>query len=340
MNDNPEERFMYYDKNHCWQYDMRLKTLEEDCTKFGLTKELISTLKVKDFTFNGYNTEGHPNTPKELVKKRKVEFYPIYKEIKEFIIRYEWLGTMPHYPTHFFTARYNGILAGVIIMDMPNTFTKLLGKETRLMERLISRGACISWSPKGLASSLLMWAIKWMVQNTRYRIFTAYSDPEALELGTIYQACSFYYLGQTSGANKKYQLPTGKWVSDRYFRSRSAYMRIVKELNIPWNKDWQKGSDNIDWKKVPDEYEKQIKNKAKEIMLSLKSREAMPKHKYCYVAGKTKKETKELLTKFVENNPKLFEIVHDKSRADANFQYKTPEGFYLKRLAYPQNRGK
>lgn len=51
---------------------------------------------------------------------------------------------MSLYPTHFFTARYKGILAGVVIMDMPNAFSKLLGEDTKQIERLISRGACVS----------------------------------------------------------------------------------------------------------------------------------------------------------------------------------------------------
>ena len=35
-----------------------------------------------------------------------------------------------------------------------------------------------------------------MVNNTQYRLFTAYSDPQALELGQIYTALNFYCLGQ------------------------------------------------------------------------------------------------------------------------------------------------
>ena len=106
---------------------------------------------------------------------------------------------------------------------MPNAFSKLLGEDTKDLERLISRGACISWSPKNLASSFVMWCIKWMVQNTQYRLFTAYSDPIAKELGTIYQATNFYYLGQKSGTTTRFINPyTGKVVSDRFFRQKTS----------------------------------------------------------------------------------------------------------------------
>ncbi len=84
-------------------------------------------------------------------------------------------------------------------MNVPNAFSKLLGENTPNLERLISRGACISWSPKEIvASSLIMWLINWMGKNTTYRLFIAYSDPTALELGTVYQACNFYYLGKSA----------------------------------------------------------------------------------------------------------------------------------------------
>lgn len=335
---SPEDRFSSYDKLHCWQYDIRLNNINNDIIESGIPIDVISNLKISDFTFEGYDTEGHPNTDKKIVKQKKLLFKPIYNEVKEFIIKHEWLGTMPHYPTHFFIARYNGVLAGVVIMDMPNTFTKLVGNNTRYMERLISRGACISWSPKGLASSLLMWSIRWMVKNTRYRIFTAYSDPEALELGTIYQACNFFYLGQSSGASKKYQIKSGKWVSDRYFRCRSIYKKIAKELDIVWNKDWQDG-DKIIWNEIPQEYETLIKQRSKEVMLELPSRTIATKHKYCYVLGKNIKETKMLLKLFVEKNPKLFKKVDNKLLADSNFKYITEDGYYLRRIDYPKKRG-
>lgn len=162
-----------YNKDHCRQYDIRLNNLEEDLILAGLTADDVNNLNIADFVLQ--------HEEKEIC----------YEEVKSFIERHEWLGRMSLYPTNIFTARYNGILAGVVIMDMPSVFSKMLGDETRKIERLISRGACISWSPKNLGSSLIMFAIKWMVKNTRFRLFVAYSDIEAKELGTIYQACNF-----------------------------------------------------------------------------------------------------------------------------------------------------
>jgi hypothetical protein len=64
-----------------------------------------------------------------LIKEDK----QLCKEVKEFIMRHEWLAKLPNRPTHRFTARLkkNGILAGTIIMATPNAFSNLLGKKTK-----------------------------------------------------------------------------------------------------------------------------------------------------------------------------------------------------------------
>lgn len=277
---------LIYDKDHCWQYDIRLNNRKDDLDDANLSEEETSNLTVSDFDF--------------AYEEKKI----IWKEAKEFILKHEWLGKMSLYPTHIFTARYKGILAGVVIMDMPNAFSKLLGEDTRKIERLISRGACISWSPKNLASSLISFSMKWMVSNTRFRLFVAYSDVEAKELGTIYQACNFYYIGRSSGAAKQYQLETGKWVSDRYFRSRSVYKKKAKEAGIDWQELWQKGS-NILWDNIPDNIETEIRKLSREYMKSCPVKTIPKKHKYCYILGQNKGETRALRRDFEERNKKL-----------------------------------
>lgn len=91
----------------CYQYQRRLDTLEEDKEIFGWTDEDIKNINLDEFEFSFIAT-----------KEEK-------KEATEFIKRYEWLGTVGSYPTHWFAARYKGILGGVIIMGMPNSFSKL-----------------------------------------------------------------------------------------------------------------------------------------------------------------------------------------------------------------------
>lgn len=272
-----------YKEDHCWQYDIRVNNLEEDLILSNITHNDVKNLRVSDFIF------------------QQEEKNACFNEVKNFIERHEWLGRMSLYPTHFFTARYKGILAGVVIMDMPCVFSKLLGEETKKLERLISRGACISWSPKNLGSSLIMYAINWMVKNTQYRLFVAYSDVEAKELGTIYQACNFYYIGKKSGAKKQYKIESGRWVSDRYFRARSVYKRLAKSDGIIWQDNWQDG-DNVKFEMMPEDIAKRIKNLSKEYMNSCEFREIKPKHKYAYVLGVDKYETRQLRKLFETRN--------------------------------------
>lgn len=288
-----------YDKEHCWQYDIRLNNIDSDIKASGISKKELNNINIKDFEFKAHDLSIDKS---------------IYKEAKEFIQRHEWLGKMSLYPTYIFTAHYKGILAGVVVHDMPLAFSKLLGEKTRKMERLISRGACISWSPKGLASALIMFSIRWSVKNTRYRVFTAYSDPEAKELGTIYQACNFIYLGQKSGTIKQYKSPeTGRWISDRSFRSRSAYKRYAKKLGIEWNSSWQQG-DKIFWDKIPDNIEEELRDMGRKTLLEAEIRIVPRKHKYCYILGKNKGETKTLKRQFKELNPKNINLSYPKIR--------------------------
>jgi len=278
------KRINNYNKNHCWQYEIRLNNLNEDIKNTNLPINEINNLKISDFNF------------KIVVDKDK------QKEMKTFIEKHEWLGNLSQYTTHWFGAYYKNILSGVILFNVPNAFSKLLGENTKNLERLISRGACISWSPKNLASALLMFSIKYMVKNTQYRLFSAYADPTAKELGTIYQACNFYYLGKKYGTTKRYINPyTGKLVSDRYFRQKTAYKKYAQELGIKWEKNWQYKT-GINWDNIPDDIEKQLRYFAKNKQKTSDSFDFPSKHKYVYVLGKNKTETKQLRKLFLKRN--------------------------------------
>lgn len=278
------ERAENYKLDYSWQYHMRLQTLNEDLQAHGLDQEQIEQMKVSDFRF----------TPIESKQDRA--------EAKKFIERYEWLGNLSQYTTHWFGTYYGDLLAGVVLMNVPNAFSKLMGEDTDKLERLISRGACISWSPKNLASNLIMQSITWMAHNTEFRLFTAYADPTAKELGTIYQACNFYYLGQGSGTTKRYINPyTDKLVSDRFFRQRSAYKHYAKDYGIPWDKSWASNTGML-WENVPPEIEKKLRARARAMQENSAYYEFPPKHKYAYIMGEDKGETKRLRKKFLERN--------------------------------------
>jgi hypothetical protein len=292
------DRFKDYDKDHCWQYEIRQQNLTQDLRSSGVTIQEAQTLRTKDFEFSYVDKTDRAQC----------------LEIKSFIEKHEWLGKLPARPTHRFVARLkkNGVIAGAIVMATPNAFSHIVGKENRDKEKLISRGACISWAPKNLASWLIMKSIKHMVKNTSFRVFSAYSDPEAKELGTIYQACNFIYLGQKSGTAKQYfdkDRPELGWFSDRDFRKRSKYAVYAKNIGIDkaeWKKYMNKYSPN--WGIIPDEIKIKIKKEEKKYREKCDCREMQPKHKYLYILGRSKKETKELKKLFDKHNPNVLEL--------------------------------
>lgn len=298
------DRFKNYEKEHCWQYDVRVQNLEEDLINANLTKELADGLRISDFEFEYV----------EKTDKIKCE------EIKLFIERHEWLGKLPKMPTHRFTARLktNGILAGVVVMSTPNAFSHILGKENRDKEKLVARGASISWSPKNLGSWLVSSSVKWMVNNTDFRVFTAYSDPEAKELGTIYQAMNWHYLGQTSGTQKQYfdpNRPSAGWFSDREFRKRSKYRIYARNIGLSdeqWKSMMKKYSPN--WEIIPTHIKQAIKKEESKYRDSCLSRPVPRKHKYCYILGRDKRETRELQKLFTELNPSKVNLPYPKKR--------------------------
>jgi hypothetical protein len=279
------EKIKNYDKEWCYQYQKRLDTLQEDMEKYGWSQEDVDSISLNDFEFS------------------YIDSVEDKKEATEFIKRYEWLGTIGSFPTHWFTARYKGKLGGVIIMGMPNAFSKLLGEDTKNLERLIARGASASWCPFNLGSKFLMWAMKWMVENTRYRLFTCYSDPQAKEIGSIYQGLNFFYLGQGSGTTIRCVNPYNpeKIVTDRAFRARSFYKRYAKDLGIEWQKNWNTDQCML-WENVPDDVEEKLREYSKEMFRKAEKITFPSKHKYAFVLGRDKRETKALRSKFLELN--------------------------------------
>jgi hypothetical protein len=292
-----------YDKVHCWQYQIRLDNRKQDLLDAGLTEEDAATIKVSDLTF------------RYVDKADKV----MCRRIVEFIRRHEWLGSMPLHPTHRVVAEYKDQVAGVVIFSMPTAFSTLLGEQTKDLERLISRGACVSWSPRNTASAMLAFAINWMVSTTPYRLFTAYADPEAREVGQIYQACNFLYLGQSSGAQKMYYDPSNPergYFSDRSFRSRSAYKRYAKALGVEWESEWQSG-EKIYWDKIPDDIASDLREFSKAEQKRCQFRIMPRKHKYATIRGNHLRETRQLTEKFNQLNPKLIGLAYPKRQVDS-----------------------
>tara|TARA_R110000744_G_scaffold235224_1_gene352912 strand:+ start:39 stop:818 length:780 start_codon:yes stop_codon:yes gene_type:complete len=152
-----------------------------------------------------------PDKPAEInlqtAKIKRINYQTAEKIIKE----YEWLGTMPTYCTHYFGIYFNGICGGVVVfgISLPkNVLGSICGKEYLKNVRVLSRGACVHWTPTGSATKLIGNSLK-LLKKEGYKIILAYSDVRAGEIGTIYQACNFLYTGVSKGG--KEVLIDNKW---------------------------------------------------------------------------------------------------------------------------------
>jgi len=254
----------------CHQYVIRQNLLEED---------------LKEITFNHTLL-----TPKNFDLKK--EEFSI--EIKNFIKKYEWLGSVGVFPKWIFTARFEEKLGGVVLINEPTGYSNLLGKNTKGYEALIQRGACASWTPKGLGSKLIMFSCNWMVKNTEKRFFVAYSDSEAGEIGTIYQACNFEYLGKTFGETKRYIHPIfkkGKEFSSQSLKRTSVFKKWLKSNNL-MNKEYFKENGFKDISKVPQNLMKSFYLWGNKIIKESKIVKHESKGKYILVLGKDRREQK------------------------------------------------
>lgn len=220
-----------------------------------------------------------------MAKDFTLAYERLTKEHSAFIERYEWLGKVGWAVKWCFTARHAGKLAGVVLMSEPTMATKY-----KQYEALIQRGAASSWAPKNLNSMLVMFSCRWMARNTAKRLFTCYSDPSAGEIGTIYQACNFLYLGRGWGVTSGVKLPSGKVVSPREFTKTSSMKKWAKELGIEWRPEWCKPNGYQDIASYPPDIKKQLIERANLEAKKYPIVNQESKGKYALVLGKDKRE--------------------------------------------------
>lgn len=158
-----------------------------------------------------YNDEGVPDVPHLDVKRAIVR--PVsYQLAKQIILKYEWLGAMSNTSYHYglFFGRY---CAGVCCVGTSaasgGANNHLFYGVTSQELLILARGACVHWSPQGANSKLVSWTCRLLAKEKRGKLVVAYSDTDAGEIGTIYQACNWTYIGR-GASTKQWIAPNGR----------------------------------------------------------------------------------------------------------------------------------
>lgn len=165
---------------------------------------------------------------------------PITREEAEAVIlKYEWLGTMGRSVATYGLRGPGGDLLGTAVFGWPSAVQSrdICGREYREVAVCLERGACVHYAPKNGASFLISHAVRLAARDRGWRIFYAYADPEAGEIGTVYQACNWLYIGQGVGRTpgrlrEDWRLPDGTELSSRSLRHRK--MKRADALALGW----------------------------------------------------------------------------------------------------------
>lgn len=155
--------------------------------------------------------EGTPPVPHLDLGRSRVR--PVSRKLAEqVILKYEWLGTMV--PTrHHFGLFFGPYCAGVTCVAV-GTGTggtgnaRMFGLEPQQLA-VLARGACVHWAPNGANSRLVSWTCRLLSKARTARLILAYSDTDAGEIGTIYQACNWVYIGR-GAATTQFVAPNGR----------------------------------------------------------------------------------------------------------------------------------
>ena len=130
------------------------------------------------------------------------------EEAESIILKYEWLAADPRNNAPmgrgiqaFYGLRLNGELIGANCLGkMGGDISNICGKANAKKAVCLHRGACVFYAPPHAASFFTSRTCKQAYKDFGWQIFFAYSDTQdASEIGTIYSACNWYFIGEDVG---------------------------------------------------------------------------------------------------------------------------------------------
>lgn len=169
---------------------------------------------------------------------RPIDLYSAAK----MIIEYEWLGCMPAVNFYSFGIFFDGVCGGVVVYGQE--YTENLGVWDKYDYTgkiiLLSRGVCLHWTPINTGSKLIMASMKMIPE--KYKIVTCTTDHLAGEIGTIYQACNFHYVGSmresNPNVNSRKMDREGYLINGKLYGSRAIRQKIGSQRMEDILKRW------------------------------------------------------------------------------------------------------
>jgi hypothetical protein len=136
-------------------------------------------------------------------------------EAKTIIAKYEWLGTMPAVVCHCFGIFFEGRCGGAVVYGIESGENLGVWGRYGFDGKIIAlvRGACVHWAHPHTASKLIRASMRLLPE--RYQVVTATVDAAAGEIGTVYQAAGFDFVGVMREGGRALVRVNGKHVSER-----------------------------------------------------------------------------------------------------------------------------
>lgn len=155
-------------------------------------------------------SEGTPPVPHLDVARSLI--LPVSRRMAEqIILKYEWLGTMAQ-TRHHFGIFFGAYCAGVTCVGSNCTGGAMSHRQFGIESRdllVLARGACVHWAPTGANSRLIAWTCRLLQRDRLGKVLIAYSDTDAGEIGTVYQACNWVCIGRGS-VTRQWIAPNGR----------------------------------------------------------------------------------------------------------------------------------
>ena len=223
-----------------------------------------------------YLDEGTP--PVKSLDLKSANVRSVSRDLaKQIILKYEWLGTLP--PCSLYYGLFFGLYcAGVVCYILGAVGANRSAHTEFEIERdelaYLVRGANVHWSPKGANSKLVSVSLRLIGKETKSKLAIAYSDTDAGEIGTIYQASNWVYIGKT-GAPGQIVAPNG---------------RIYDIRNVS---TWAKQR-RVTWVKMRDDL----------VAAGWREQDTNPKYKYVYIIDRKDKRLVERINDMSKPYPK------------------------------------